>query len=193
MGSDILIAAQIVTEIGGIVDPTGICDGLNAAVLVAQGDKAGAAIALASIAVPFGVEKLAKAARRIPVGSLDELAGAVKQSADAVVKKVDDVAEESTELAAKAGANKAKALTKGPGECGVPGGNCFTPGHRIVIQGNGDSLAVVDENNREVSWAVGLLVVGGAMYWLRSQLAATGPNQRRSQRRRRGEWDEVLV
>ena len=112
-------------------------------------------IALERFKFRLRVEKLAKAARRIPVGSLDELAGAVKQSADAVVKKVDDVAEESTELAAKAGANKAKALTKGPGECGVPGNNCFRTGTLTLRRRRHDGNVTESESSSDVIVALG--------------------------------------
>ena len=69
---------------------------------------------------------------------------------------------------------------------------CFTEGHRIVVLGDGDTLAMVDVEGREVRWAVGLLAVGGMLHLIRNRTLVEGSNQRRSRRNRR-EWDEVIV
>ncbi len=189
LASDVMITIHLATEIVGMVDPTGVSDVINAGVCILEGDYTAATIAVASIAVPFGAEKLAKAVRRAPIGQVDTLVKSMNTAADLAKGRVDDVVQTAGPLKQVNLAKKAEAPSP---QCLTPG-NCFTPGHRIVIKGDGDSLAVVDENNREVHWAVGLFVVGGMLHLLRSQLPATGPNQRRSKRRRHGEWDEVLV
>ena len=132
-------------------------------------------IALQRFKFRLRVEKLAKAARRIPVGSLDELAGAVKQSADAVVKKVDDVAEESTELAAKAGANKAKAVCP-------DGSNCFRTGTLTLRRRRHAGNVAESESSSDVTVALGAF---GVLLALTAKPKSTKSGSTRRRQRRR--------
>ena len=127
LASDVLITLQIATELAGIVDPTGVADGLNAAVLVADGQYAAAAVSIASIAVPFGAEKLAKAVSRVPVGQLDNAVDAMHTAATAVGKKVGNVTEAAGKQTVEATAQKGRLICP-------DGSNCFVTGTLVLAR-----------------------------------------------------------
>ena len=125
-GSDILIAAQLVTEVGGMVDPTGVCDGLNAAVLVAGGQYGEAALAVASIAVPFGAEKLMKSGARVAGNVVESGQEVLQATAGAVMTKLDGVLTKSGREIADAGIGKAARA--------CPDGSCFVAGTSVLVR-----------------------------------------------------------
>lgn len=127
-GSDILIAAQLVTEVGGIVDPTGVCDGLNAAVLVAGGQYGDAALAVASIAVPFGADKLMRSGARVAGNVVESGQEVLQATAGAVMTKLDGVLAKSGKEIADAGIGKANRV--------CPSGSCFVAGTKVLVSGS---------------------------------------------------------
>ena len=67
VGSDILIAAEIGFGIASFVDPIGIADAGSGRINLSQGNVSAAFIDFGSIAVPFGADKLLRAAKKAPV------------------------------------------------------------------------------------------------------------------------------
>ena len=133
---DIAIAVQLATDIVGMIDPTGIADGVNAAVQLAAGNNQAAAMATLSIAIPFGADKLARLANKVP-------AGAIKTTANAIGNKFDDAAEAAADLRRSAD-NASGAARNTKVGCDKPDG-CFV-GDTIVLEaadGNQSQHAVV--------------------------------------------------
>jgi len=114
---------QIATDLTGMVDPTGLSDIVNAGALAAQGDTAGAAIAIASIAVPFGAEKLAKAVRRVPVKEVSKATSKIADAGTQATKRMDDVR--------RMGDDALEAAEKAKRKC-LDAGNCFIAGTQVV-------------------------------------------------------------
>jgi len=124
LASDLAITLQVVTDLTGMVDPIGISDGLNAVALYSMGDTTGAAIAVASIAVPFGAEKLLKAVRRAPVGQIDNAVHAVQELGQKGVQRVGELQHASGQALESAQALRKKCM-EGP--------NCFIAGTQVVV------------------------------------------------------------
>ncbi|MFN6103831.1 MAG: hypothetical protein ACK5EA_05170, partial [Planctomycetaceae bacterium] len=132
---DILLTTQLVTEAIGIVDPTGASDAVNAVVCLAQGDKAGAAMAVASIAVPIGADKLIKHAQKVPTGLVAkaknhvvDFAQSAAQSLRKTADRADDVVAQARH-AKKVGEETAASMAA---RCGNPG-NCFVAGTWVLV------------------------------------------------------------
>jgi hypothetical protein len=141
LGSDILLTAQLVTEVTGTLDPTPLSDGISGSISLYQGDNVAAAVSFGSILVPFGAEKIAKAASRVPVGAVDNAVNGVEAMATTASKQIS----KNTQVIADAGTAQAKTLNaaatnsptlKMPPPCPVGGTKCFIAGTQIVMQSN---------------------------------------------------------
>ena len=78
----LLITVQLATEITGTLDPTPLSDLVNAGALAIDGDFGAAAVTLAGAAVPGGLEKIAQAAKRVPVGKVNAAVAKIASNTD---------------------------------------------------------------------------------------------------------------
>ncbi len=133
---DVLITVQLVTEAVGVVDPTGVSDALNAVVCLAQGDRVGAAMSVASIVVPFGADKLVKHANKVPNGVIARCVNKVDdfcETAGATYKKLvgrtDEAVAQSRQVIAK---GQQHSLDAGLSAC-IKNDGCFVAGTQVVV------------------------------------------------------------
>jgi transposase len=187
------LTTQLVTEAVGLVDPTGASDAVNAVVCLAQGDKAGAAMAVASIAVPIGADKLIKHAQKVPNGIVAKSLDGMAKGAEAVGKQfqkigahTDDVLAHS-EIAKAAGESTAEKMAAR--SCGGPG-NCFVAGTLVLVaRGPAEVRLLADvgtsvslgEPSADRAWVTPLLAAGALGLWLSDR-----PGRRRQRRFVRG-------
>ncbi len=132
---DILLTTQLVTEAIGIVDPTGASDAVNAVVCLAQGDKAGAAMAVASIAVPIGADKLIKHAQKVPTGLVAKAKNHVVDFAESAAQSLRKTADRADDVVAQARHAKKvgeETATSMAARCGNTG-NCFVAGTWVLV------------------------------------------------------------
>jgi hypothetical protein len=132
---DMLLTTQLVTEAIGIVDPTGASDAVNAVVCLAQGDKAGAAMAVASIAVPIGADKLIKHAQKVPTGLVAKAKNHVVDFAESAAQSLRKTADRADDVVAQARHAKKvgeETATSMAARCGNTG-NCFVAGTWVLV------------------------------------------------------------
>jgi len=132
---DILLTTQLVTEAVGLVDPFGVADGVNAVVCLAQGDNVGAAMAVASIAVPFGADKLIKHAQKVPTGLVAKAKNHVVDFAESAAYSFRKTADRADDVVAQARHAKKvgeETATSMAARCGNPG-NCFVAGTWVLV------------------------------------------------------------
>lgn len=141
------VATLVATDIVGILDPTGLADGIQVMVHTSAGNHGQAAAAAIGMAIPGGFDKLARYASRLPANKVDD---AVKAIGD-FKKKADDNGAEIAGKAAKAKAdataikvNAEKSLESKPGQYRFDnGGGCFVGGTLVQVA----ALAEVEEGN----------------------------------------------
>ena len=175
---DILLTTQLVTEAVGLVDPTGASDAVNAVVCLAQGDKAGAAMAVASIAVPIGADKLIKHAQKVPNGIVAKSLDGVAKGAEAVGKQFQKIGAHTDDVLAKSKiakeAGEATAEKMAARSCGGPG-NCFVAGTLVLVArgpaevrvlANVGASVSLGEPSADGAWVTPLLAAGALGLWL---------------------------
>ena len=110
-------------------------DGVNAVVCLAQGDKAGAAMAVVSIAVPIEADKLIKHAHKVPTGLVAQAKNHVVDLAESsahTFRKTADRADDVVAQAKHANQLGEETATSMAGRCGGPG-NCFVAGTWVLV------------------------------------------------------------
>ena len=134
---DLLISADASCEIVGLVDPFGIADAIGGVVKLARGDKVGAAISFGSILVPFGADKIAKYATRVPTGSIDDAVAGIGGLAKGAKGQIDDAGR----IIADATAKRAETL----GKCNGP--TCFIAGTKVLMKLEQEPFVVAATNS----------------------------------------------
>jgi hypothetical protein len=107
LGSDLVITAQLVTNVTSWLDPTPFSDGVQLVIHAGQGEFGEAAMDLGGMFVPFGFDKAARFAKNIPTPRLGQLQAAANARLN--------------------GARNVIAAAAGPGPLNVPAGGVPNP------------------------------------------------------------------
>ena len=133
LASDILIAAEVGFAVASFVDPIGIADAGSGLINLSQGNVSAAFLDFGSIAVPFGADKLLRAAKKAPVST----ANIANMAANAknVIHKADGAISDAT-----AGLGK----TRGGKVC-TNGPTCFIAGTKVLMRQEDDQPVAASE------------------------------------------------
>ena len=129
IGSDLLLSAELATEIVSVFDPTGIADAIGGTIKLSQGDHTGAALSYASILVPFGADKIAKSVARVPTTAVEATLKVGQNLGENALKTI----AKSTDNIAEATLKQSDTLAK-VDSCPTGAINCFIAGTQAVMR-----------------------------------------------------------